>query len=98
MDSCLLYSIPVNIELINTGSELMLGRVLNTHQQWICRRLADLGYLVTRQVAVLDTAQDIQQSVREALGRADLVVVTGGPGPASDALTREPVAPLPGQK
>ena len=31
------------VELINTGSELMLGRVLNTHQQWLCRQLADLG-------------------------------------------------------
>jgi Probable molybdopterin binding domain len=44
----------VTIELINTGSELLLGRVLNTHQQWICRQLADLGYTVNRQVAVPD--------------------------------------------
>jgi len=36
------------IELVNTGSELMLGRVLNTHQQWLCRKLADLGYVVSR--------------------------------------------------
>ena len=41
------------VELINTGSELMLGRVLNTHQQWLCRQLADLGYVVTRQAAVV---------------------------------------------
>jgi len=41
------------VELINTGSELMLGRVLNTHQQWLCRQLADLGFLSWRgQVAV----------------------------------------------
>jgi len=52
----------VNIELLNTDSELMLGRVLNTHQQWLCRRLADLGYVVTRQVAVPDTAHDIQSA------------------------------------
>ena len=65
------------IELINTGSELLLGRVLNTHQQWLCRQLADLGYVVTRQVAVPDTAEDIQQSVREALARADLIITTG---------------------
>jgi nicotinamide-nucleotide amidase len=88
----------VNIELINTGSELMLGRVLNTHQQWLCRQLADLGYVVTRQVAVPDTAQDIQQTVREALGRADLVIVTGGLGPTSDDVTRELIAQLLGKK
>ena len=57
------------VELINTGSELMLGRVLNTHQQWLCRQLADLGYVVSRQVAVPDTGSDIEQAVREALGR-----------------------------
>jgi nicotinamide-nucleotide amidase len=88
----------MNIELLNTGSELMLGRVLNTHQQWLCRRLADLGYVVTRQVAVPDTATDIQSAVREALSRADLVLVTGGLGPTSDDLTRDLIAQLLGKK
>ena len=82
------------VELINTGSELMLGRVLNTHQQWLCGRLADLGYVVTRQVAVPDTGRDIEQAVREALARADIVIVTGGLGPTSDDLTRDLVAQL----
>ena len=85
------------VELINTGSELMLGRVLNTHQQWLCRQLADLGYVVTRQVAVPDTGSDIQQAVREALARADLVIATGGLGPTSDDLTRDLVAELLGK-
>ena len=86
------------VELINTGSELMLGRVLNTHQQWLCRRLADLGHVVTRQVAVADSGRDIQQAVREALGRADLVITTGGLGPTSDDITRELIAGLLGRK
>ncbi len=88
----------MNVELINTGSELMLGRVLNTHQQWLCRRLADLGYVVARQVAVADTGQDIEQAVREALARADLVITTGGLGPTSDDITRDLVAQLLGKK
>ncbi|MFO1488196.1 MAG: competence/damage-inducible protein A [Verrucomicrobiota bacterium] len=86
------------VELINTGSELMLGRTLNTHQYWLCRQLADLGYVVTRQVAVPDTGPDIQQAVREALGRADLIITTGGLGPTSDDLTRELIAELLGRK
>ena len=88
----------VNIELINTGSELLLGRVLNTHQQWLCRRLADLGHVVTRQVAVADNGSEIQNAVREALGRASLVITTGGLGPTSDDLTRERIAALLGRK
>jgi nicotinamide-nucleotide amidase len=88
----------MNIELINTGSELMLGRVLNTHQQWLCRQLADLGYVVTRQVAVADTADDIEQAVREALGRADFIITTGGLGPTSDDITRDRIAALLGRR
>jgi len=88
----------MNIELVNTGSELMLGRVLNTHQQFLCRRLADLGHVVTRQVAIADTGGEIQNAVREALGRADLVITTGGLGPTSDDITRELIAELLGKK
>ena len=88
----------MNVELVNTGSELMLGRVLNKHQQWLCRRLADLGHVVTRQVAIADTGGEIQAAVREALGRADLVITTGGLGPTSDDLTRELIAEMLGKK
>src|ERR1700677_4568051 len=84
----------MRIELINTGSELMLGRVLNTHQQWICRQLADLGYEVNRQTCIADDARQIQQAVRESLSRADLVITTGGLGPTSDDITRDLIAQL----
>ncbi len=84
-------------ELINTGSELMLGRVLNTHQQWLCQELSSLGYVVSRQVAVPDTGPDIQAAVRESLSRADLVITTGGLGPTSDDITRELIAKLLGK-
>jgi len=82
------------IELINTGTELMLGRVCNTHQQWLCRQLADCGYIVTRQVAVADSGRDIEQAVREALAHADLVITTGELGPTSDDLTRDLIAQM----
>ncbi|MDA1276909.1 MAG: competence/damage-inducible protein A [Verrucomicrobia bacterium] len=82
------------IELINTGSELMLGSVLNTHQQWICQQFGGLGCPVDRQVAIPDSGEAIQQAVREALTRADVVVVTGGLGPTSDDLTRELIASM----
>ena len=88
----------MNVELVNTGSELMLGRVLNTHQQWLCRRLADLGHVVTRQVAVADSAGEIQTAAREALSRADLVITTGGLGPTSDDLTRDLIAEMLGKR
>ena len=84
----------MQLELINTGTELMLGRVLNTHAQWLCRQLADRGYQVARQTTVPDTGETIEAAVREALSRADLVLTTGGLGPTSDDLTRERIARL----
>jgi nicotinamide-nucleotide amidase len=88
----------LNVELINTGTELLLGYVMNTHQQWLGRQLAELGYVVSRQATVPDTADAIRDAVAEALGRADLVIVTGGLGPTADDLTRERIAELLGRK
>jgi nicotinamide-nucleotide amidase len=82
----------LNIELINTGTELMLGFVTNTNQQWLCQELGRRGYIVTRQVAVADRGSAIQEAVREALAGAELVICTGGLGPTSDDLTRECLA------
>jgi nicotinamide-nucleotide amidase len=84
----------MQIELINTGSELLLGRILNTHQQWICRQMADLGYVVNRQISIPDEGRPIQEALRECLGRADLIITTGGLGPTSDDLTRDLIARL----
>ena len=84
----------MEIELINTGTELLLGRVLNTHQQWLGQRLADGGYTLSRQVTVPDTGPAIRDAVKAALGRASLVITTGGLGPTSDDITRELIADL----
>jgi nicotinamide-nucleotide amidase len=88
----------MRIEILNTGSELLLGRVLNTHQQWLCRQLADRGYTVDRQTCVDDSGAAIERAVREALERAELVLVTGGLGPTSDDRTRDCIAQLLGRK
>jgi nicotinamide-nucleotide amidase len=88
----------MRVEIINTGTELMLGGILNTHQQWLCRRLTDLGYIVARQTAVADRSGAILEAVRDALGRADLVITTGGLGPTSDDITRDLIAELVGKK
>jgi nicotinamide-nucleotide amidase len=85
------------VEIINTGSELMLGYVLNTHQQWLCRQLSQRGYVVSRQLAVDDSGPAIQQAVREAMGRGRIILMTGGLGPTSDDRTRHLVAQLLGK-
>ena len=84
----------MNVEIINTGSELLVGNRLNSHAQWLGQQFTLLGYRVARQVAVPDDGPSIQAAVREALSRADIIVTTGGLGPTSDDLTRDLVAGL----
>lgn len=88
----------MTVELITTGSELLLGRVLNTHAHWLGRRLADLGKPISHHVTVPDTSEAIRGAVQEALSRADLVITTGGLGPTSDDVTRERIAELLGRR
>lgn len=82
----------VKIELITTGSELLLGQVLNSHPGYLSGRLAGLGLGLARQTAVGDREERIAEVVQEAWGRSELVIVTGGLGPTSDDVTREAVA------
>ena len=86
------------VELITTGSELLLGRVLNTHSQWIGTRMAELGMPLSRHVTVPDTAEAICGAVQTALSQSDLVITTGGLGPTSDDITRERIAGLLGTR
>jgi nicotinamide-nucleotide amidase len=78
----------VRVVIINTGTEILLGDVLNTHLGFIARAIFPLGLRVERQLAVPDGAA-IRDALSENFGRADLVFVTGGLGPTTDDITRE---------
>ncbi len=81
------------VELVNTGTELLLGDTINTNAAWIGQRLAALGIQVSRQTIVPDGAV-IRTAIAEAAQRADVVLVSGGLGPTNDDLTRESTAAL----
>ncbi|SDU30667.1 nicotinamide-nucleotide amidase [Verrucomicrobium sp. GAS474] len=83
----------MNVEILNTGSELLLGHVVNTHAAFLGREAFPLGLRISRQTTVPDGAA-IGTALAEALGRSDLILVTGGLGPTSDDITRELTAEL----
>ncbi|HJN90550.1 MAG TPA: competence/damage-inducible protein A [Verrucomicrobiota bacterium] len=87
----------MEVELITIGTELLLGQVLNTHQQWLGQRIADRGYTLSRQLTVPDNGPAICGAVQAALGRARLIITTGGLGPTSDDITRDLIADLLGR-
>jgi len=88
----------MRVELITTGSELMLGFTINTHLSYIARQLARIGLRLDRQVTVADDRAEMRTAIAEALPRCDVLLITGGLGPTSDDFTRDVVAELLGRK
>ena len=87
----------MRIELLNTGSELLLGTVRDAHLQWLAREIFPLGLRIGRQGTVPD-GSPIRDLLQEASGRSELLIVTGGLGPTTDDITREIAAELTGRE
>ena len=74
--------------VINTGTELLLGDVLNSHLAFIAREIFPLGLRVERQLSVPD-GPAIRAALAESSEQADIIFLTGGLGPTTDDVTRE---------
>jgi nicotinamide-nucleotide amidase len=79
------------VEVVAVGTELLLGQIVNTNAAFIGQALADAGLDAHFQVTVGDNLDRVAAAVRQALERADAVVITGGIGPTQDDLTREAI-------
>lgn len=79
---------PIVCDILNTGSELVLGRTLNRHGAWFGQKLFLEGIEV-RRALVLPDGPIIKEELARSLQEADLVLVTGGLGPTNDDLSRE---------
>ncbi|WP_035931073.1 competence/damage-inducible protein A [Pseudofrankia saprophytica] len=79
-------------EIVAVGDELLYGDILNGNAAWLGRELAAVGVRVATSVVVGDDIDRIEEALRTAAGRCDVVIVTGGLGPTQDDLTREGIA------
>jgi nicotinamide-nucleotide amidase len=79
--------------VINTGTELLLGDVLNSHLAFIAREIFPLGLRIDRQITVPD-GPAIRTALAESMAEAEIIFVTGGLGPTTDDITREITAEL----
>ncbi len=83
-------------EVVAVGTELLLGQIVDTNSSWMGEQLARRGIEHLRQTKVGDNLGRIVEVLREALGRADAVIVCGGLGPTQDDITREAIAEVMG--
>lgn len=82
----------MKVEIIAIGDELTSGRILNTTSTFAARNLFEAGYEIYAMNTIGDTPTLIGEALKQALERADAVLVTGGLGTTDDDLTNEAVS------
>lgn len=84
---------PPQIEIVSAGNEVLIGDVLDTNSNWLCRQITQRGGSVQRTVMVRDDVAAIAAEISGALDRAATIVFTvGGLGPTYDDRTLAGVA------
>ncbi len=87
----------MDAEIITTGTELLLGEIVDTNSPFIARQLRSIGVNLFYKTTVGDNRERLSEALRQALARSDVVIVTGGLGPTVDDITREAVADATGR-
>lgn len=86
------------IEIVTTGSELLLGQIVNTNAAYLAEELNKIGFDVLYQSTVGDNRTRMEAVLSHAISRADIVITTGGLGPTQGDITKEVTAKLFGRE
>ena len=81
-----------NTEILSVGTELLLGHVTNTDARDISEMLSQIGINVRYHTVVGDNPRRLEDCVKVAKERADIIITTGGLGPTCDDLTKQILA------
>ena len=84
-------------EIIAVGTELLLGQIVDTNSAHMAQQLTTIGLDLHYKSTVGDNLERIKSTLRNAMGRSDFIITTGGIGPTLDDLTREAVAEVLGR-
>ena len=82
------------VELITTGSELLLGEIVNTNSAYLSSALNQAGFDVVYHSTVGDNRARMRSVMEIALERADIIITSGGLGPTLGDFTKEVMADL----
>lgn len=79
-------------EIVTTGTEILLGQIVDTNAAWIARQLNAIGVNLYYKSTVGDNEDRLRTLLQVCMARSDVVIVTGGLGPTADDITREAIA------
>lgn len=81
--------ISMKCTILTVGTELLFGHTVNTDAVYLSQKLNLMGIDVMYHHTVGDNPGRLEEMLRFALERCDLVITTGGTGPTQDDLTKE---------
>lgn len=84
-------------EVIAVGSEMLTPAHVDTNSLFITERLNEIGIGLQAKAVAGDDRGVLKAIVSDALGRSELLILTGGLGPTDDDLTRDVVADVLGR-
>lgn len=79
----------LSAEIIAIGSELLTPTKTDTNSLWLTEKLNDIGIEIKLKTIVGDDGERLEETVRDAMRRSDIVITTGGLGPTEDDITRK---------
>ena len=82
----------VAAELVTSGTEILLGDIVDTNAAWIAQQLREIGVNLYYKTTVGDNEPRLRGVLETALARSDVVLITGGLGPTADDITRDAIA------
>lgn len=88
----------MTVELLSVGTEILLGNIVNTNAAYLSEKCAGLGLSCYHQCVVGDNEARLEDAVRLAISRSDIVILSGGLGPTKDDLTKEVTAKVFGKE
>jgi len=82
----------VKSEIISIGTEILLGGITDTNSSYLAGQLSLLGIDLYWISQVGDNQARLEEVLKRAWQRSELILTTGGLGPTEDDLTRETIA------
>lgn len=79
----------LSAEIIAIGSELLTPDRTDTNSLWLTEKLNEIGIEVKLKTIVGDDQLRLEETIRDALKRSEIVITTGGLGPTEDDITRQ---------
>jgi nicotinamide-nucleotide amidase len=88
----------LSAEIIAIGSELLTPDHADTNSLWLTEKLNGIGIEVKLKTIVGDDDARLEETIRDAVKRSSVVIMTGGLGPTEDDITRKVAARAMGRR